>query len=299
MTSLSTKSVTRNIEALHYPKEGVTSHHFLYPKPTNKLCCNVVLQVTGVGALAHDYSLSSIMSGHKSVVSTLAVCSEVLYGGSWDGTIRLWCVSDHSPLVVLGEEAPIHGSVLSLAAHTHTIVAGHENGCTKFSNILTLTNSLTMMWNNDVPLSPISAHPSSIFSIYKEGQWLYSGGWNMNVVVQVIPLPSNKTVVVRVEEEQEEVLRSVERERGQTKMGTCSRRVSFGLQDFKRGYRRSIIVELVTSKKVLKISIQRALCDIRDLIRRVTCGYPWPELEGKGFGMIQERLRSSAWCLSD
>ncbi|GKD33272.1 protein translocase subunit SecA2, chloroplastic isoform X2 [Tanacetum coccineum] len=90
MTSLSTKSVTRNIEALHYPG-------------------------------SHDYSLSSIMSGHKSVVSTLAVCSEVLYGGSWDGTIRLWCVSDHSPLVVLGEEAPIHGSVLSLAAHTHTI----------------------------------------------------------------------------------------------------------------------------------------------------------------------------------
>ncbi|GJV31006.1 hypothetical protein Tco_1391406 [Tanacetum coccineum] len=31
--------------------------------------------------------------------------------------------------------------------------------------------------------------------------------------------------------------------------------------------------------------------------RRVTCGYPWPELEGKGFGIIQEQLRSSAWCL--
>ncbi|GJU78365.1 hypothetical protein Tco_1275435 [Tanacetum coccineum] len=34
-------------------------------------------------------------------------------------------------------------------------------------------------------------------------------------------------------------------------------------------------------------------------VRRVTCGYPWPELEGNRFGMIQERLRSSAWCLSD
>ncbi|GJU53126.1 hypothetical protein Tco_1226840 [Tanacetum coccineum] len=33
--------------------------------------------------------------------------------------------------------------------------------------------------------------------------------------------------------------------------------------------------------------------------RRITYGYPWPELEGKGFGLIQERLRSSAWCLSD
>ncbi|GJY64670.1 hypothetical protein Tco_0466130 [Tanacetum coccineum] len=37
------------------------------------------------------------------------------------------------------------------------------------------------------------------------------------------------------------------------------------------------------------------------LVRRVTCGYPWPGLRGnhKDFGMIQERLRSSAWCLSD
>ncbi|GKA61826.1 hypothetical protein Tco_0761345, partial [Tanacetum coccineum] len=35
------------------------------------------------------------------------------------------------------------------------------------------------------------------------------------------------------------------------------------------------------------------------LARRITCGYPWPELEGKRFGMIQERFRSSAWCLRD
>ncbi|GKC86326.1 hypothetical protein Tco_1142043, partial [Tanacetum coccineum] len=67
-------------------------------------------------------------------------------------------------------------------------------------------------------------------------------------------------------------------------------------------------------------------------IRMVTCGYPWPEIEGKGFaksggllasisgllsgrrvtceylrpelgekgsGLIQERLRSSAWCMID
>ncbi|GJR94181.1 reverse transcriptase domain-containing protein [Tanacetum coccineum] len=34
-------------------------------------------------------------------------------------------------------------------------------------------------------------------------------------------------------------------------------------------------------------------------VRRVTCGYPWPELEGKGFGMIQERYGSSAWRLND
>ncbi|GKD63774.1 hypothetical protein Tco_1305882 [Tanacetum coccineum] len=35
------------------------------------------------------------------------------------------------------------------------------------------------------------------------------------------------------------------------------------------------------------------------IVRRVTCGYPWPELEGKGFGMIQERYWSSAWRLND
>ncbi|GKC79681.1 hypothetical protein Tco_1130455 [Tanacetum coccineum] len=40
-------------------------------------------------------------------------------------------------------------------------------------------------------------------------------------------------------------------------------------------------------------------CDIRDLIGRITCGYPWPELEGKRFGMIQGRYGSSAWCLND
>ncbi|KAK9073231.1 hypothetical protein SSX86_007555 [Deinandra increscens subsp. villosa] len=118
----------------------------------------------------HDYSLSCVMNGHKSVVCTLVVCNGVLYSGSWDGTVRLWCLSDHSPLGVLGEEAPA-GSVLSLAAHTDTLVAAHENGCIK-------------IWNKDMPLNPISAHSSSIFSIYMEGQWLFSGGWNKTVVVQ-------------------------------------------------------------------------------------------------------------------
>nr|GEV45938.1 zinc ion binding protein [Tanacetum cinerariifolium] len=133
----------------------------------------------------HDYSLSSTMSGHKSVVSALAVCSEVLYSGSWDGTIRLWCLSDHSPLAVLGEEAPTCGSVLSLAAHTYTVVAGHENGCIK-------------IWNNDVPLSPISAHPNSIFSIYMEGDWLFSGGWNKTVVVQKVSGEESRVDVTEI-----------------------------------------------------------------------------------------------------
>ncbi|KAL8237061.1 hypothetical protein R6Q59_018142 [Mikania micrantha] len=118
----------------------------------------------------HDYSLSCTMNGHKSVVCSLVACNGVLYSGSWDGTIRLWGLSDHSPLAVLGEEAPA-GSVFSLAAHTNTLVAAHENGCIK-------------IWNKDVPLDPIRAHLSSIFSVYMEGQWLFSGGWNKTVVVQ-------------------------------------------------------------------------------------------------------------------
>nr|GEV15240.1 reverse transcriptase [Tanacetum cinerariifolium] len=37
------------------------------------------------------------------------------------------------------------------------------------------------------------------------------------------------------------------------------------------------------------------------LVRRIPCGYPWPGLGGnhREFGMIRERLRSSASCLSD
>ncbi|KAI3709084.1 hypothetical protein L2E82_38833 [Cichorium intybus] len=122
----------------------------------------------------HDYTLSCTMTGHKSVVSTLAVCNEVLYSGSWDGTIRLWCLSDHSPLAVLGEEASgtsTFGSILSVSANNQTLVAAHENGHIK-------------IWNKDVPLNPFSAHTNSIFSIYMEGQWLFSGGWNKTVLVQ-------------------------------------------------------------------------------------------------------------------
>lgn len=88
-------------------------------------------------SVCQDYSLSSTMTGHKSVVSALAVSNGVLYSGSWDGTIRLWCLSDHSSLAVLGEVASTCGSVLSLAAHTHTLVAAHENGSIKvFSSTL-------------------------------------------------------------------------------------------------------------------------------------------------------------------
>lgn len=79
------------------------------------------------------------MTGHKSVVSTLAICCEVLYSGSWDGTIRLWSLSDHTPLTVLGEgTSATVTSVLSLAVDRHMLIAAYENGCIKVSYTLNL-----------------------------------------------------------------------------------------------------------------------------------------------------------------
>ncbi|GJV11635.1 zinc ion binding protein [Tanacetum coccineum] len=141
-------------------------------KPIRRLNKEKYWLYSGIYAFA-DYSFSSTMSAHKLVVSTLAVCIEVLYSESWDGTIRLWYLSDHSPLAVFGEETPTCSFVLSLDAQTHIIVSGHKNGCIK-------------IWNNDVPLSPILAHPSSIFSIYMEGQWLFSNGCNKTIAVQKV-----------------------------------------------------------------------------------------------------------------
>ncbi|GJZ00832.1 hypothetical protein Tco_0518261 [Tanacetum coccineum] len=48
--------------------------------------------------------------------------------------------------------------------------------------------------------------------------------------------------------------------------------------------------------EIMDREIKKLKCVLSDLNRRVTCGYPWPELEGKGFGMIQERLSE---CLFD
>lgn len=79
------------------------------------------------------------MTGHKSVVSTLAICNEVLYSGSWDGTIRLWSLSDHTSLTVLGEgTSATVTSVLSLAVDRHMLIAAYENGCIKVSYTLNL-----------------------------------------------------------------------------------------------------------------------------------------------------------------
>lgn len=78
---------------------------------------------------SQDGRLVCTMTGHKSVVSTLVVLNGVLYSGSWDGTVRLWSLSDHSFLTVLGEETQgIVRSILSLAADEGTLVAAYQNG---------------------------------------------------------------------------------------------------------------------------------------------------------------------------
>jgi hypothetical protein len=34
------------------------------------------------------------MTGHQSIVACLVVASGILYSGSWDGTVRLWWLTD-------------------------------------------------------------------------------------------------------------------------------------------------------------------------------------------------------------
>eukprot|EP00268_Persea_americana_P066313 TRINITY_DN9000_c0_g2_i5.p1 TRINITY_DN9000_c0_g2~~TRINITY_DN9000_c0_g2_i5.p1 ORF type:complete len:140 (-),score=18.24 TRINITY_DN9000_c0_g2_i5:1098-1493(-) len=80
------------------------------------------------------------MDGHKSVVSSLAVCNGILYSGSWDGTVRLWLLSDHSPLAVLEDESSGNiASVLSLSVDRHMLVASYENGHVKVCDALHLS----------------------------------------------------------------------------------------------------------------------------------------------------------------
>ncbi|KAK9271029.1 hypothetical protein L1049_026618 [Liquidambar formosana] len=119
-----------------------------------------------------DCTLSCTMNGHRSVVSSLAVCDGVLYSGSWDGTIRLWSLHDHSPLTVLGEDAPGNViSVLSLSSDQNMLVAAHENGCIK-------------IWKNGVFKRSMQGHNGAIFALGLEGKCLFSGGWDKTVKVQ-------------------------------------------------------------------------------------------------------------------
>ncbi|PIN22016.1 Microtubule binding protein YTM1 (contains WD40 repeats) [Handroanthus impetiginosus] len=144
---------------------AVSGTEFLYTGSGDKLVKAWSLQ---------DYTLSCAMSGHKSVVSSLIVCNGVLYSGSWDGTVRLWSLSDHSPLTVLGEDKIGNvSSVLSLSVEHHSLYVGHENGSIK-------------IWRNDILLKSIQAQKGAVFSVSKNGKWLFSGGWDKTVSIQEI-----------------------------------------------------------------------------------------------------------------
>lgn len=119
-----------------------------------------------------DGTLSCIMDGHKSVVSTLAAHDGILYSGSWDGTIRLWSLTDHSPLTVLGNDLPgTATSVLSLIANQNILVAALENGQIK-------------VWRDDVFKKSTQCHGGAILACVMERKWLFTGGWDKIVNVQ-------------------------------------------------------------------------------------------------------------------
>ncbi|KAL2339739.1 hypothetical protein Fmac_007679 [Flemingia macrophylla] len=118
-----------------------------------------------------DETLICTMAGHRSVVSTL-VCDEVLYSGSWDGTVRLWSLNDHSPLTVLGEDAPAEMKpILAITVDRHFLVAACENGCIK-------------VWRNDVFMNSNTLHNGAIFAMSMQGKCLYTGGRDKNVNIQ-------------------------------------------------------------------------------------------------------------------
>ncbi|KAK6131519.1 hypothetical protein DH2020_034726 [Rehmannia glutinosa] len=64
-------------------------------------------------------------------------------------------------------------SVLSLSADHNLLFVGHENGNIK-------------IWHNDVLLKSIESHKGAIFSVNKNGKWLFSGGWDKTINVQEI-----------------------------------------------------------------------------------------------------------------
>ncbi|XP_057795426.1 uncharacterized protein LOC131011664 isoform X2 [Salvia miltiorrhiza] len=121
-----------------------------------------------------DHNFVCAMSGHKSVVSSLVLCSGVLYSGSWDGTVRLWSLGDYSPLTVLGDDKL--GNVVpvsSLAADHNLLFVGHDNG-----NIT--------IWHDDVLVKSTQRHEGSVFSVATNGKWLFSGGWDKKISVQEV-----------------------------------------------------------------------------------------------------------------
>ncbi|XP_064993393.1 uncharacterized protein LOC135629639 isoform X3 [Musa acuminata AAA Group] len=119
-----------------------------------------------------DYSLSFTMVGHKSTVSSLAVANGFLYSGSWDGTIRLWWLHDHSPLAVLGDEAPGNSTpILSLSVKSNLLISSHENGVLK-------------VWSNDVLVKSEQIQDGAIFALYIDRGSIFAGGWDKTIHIQ-------------------------------------------------------------------------------------------------------------------
>ena len=162
------------------------------------------------------------MTGHKSTVSCLAVASGILYSGSWDGTIRSWWLTDHTPLSVLEDD--IAGSiapVLSISTEANFVVSSYENGYfkvlwnlnhesyflatfspinlgTAFPLILTVLFFLLLnlecllfslfwnqIWKNDVLVKSAKLQNGAIYAVKLSGKWLYSGGWDKVINIQV------------------------------------------------------------------------------------------------------------------
>ncbi|KAF9616769.1 hypothetical protein IFM89_032322, partial [Coptis chinensis] len=100
-----------------------------------------------------DYTLTCTMNGHKSVVSSLAVCDGVLYSGSWDGTIRLWSLM-------------------------YEILISCDTSAFSFS--------FFQLWKNDVLSSSIETQSGAIFALDIKEKLLFLGGWNKGVDVKEV-----------------------------------------------------------------------------------------------------------------
>lgn len=133
-----------------------------------------------------NYTLSCTLTGHKSVVSTLAVCNGVLYSGSWDGTVRLWCLSDHSPLTVLGEDSLGNmASVLSLSADQNMLVVAYENGHIK-------------IWRDNLLVKSTDAQEGAVFSVCMKAMLIFTGGWSKTVTIQQLQGDNNSMDVIPI-----------------------------------------------------------------------------------------------------
>lgn len=116
-----------------------------------------------------DYSLEYTMEGHKSLVSALFVNEELLYSGSWDGTVRLWWLGDHSPLSVLGDNAPTHlSAVHAITMCNGTLIAVYNNGWLK-------------VWKDDILLKSLQVHNDAIIAADAAHDWVFIGSWDKTI----------------------------------------------------------------------------------------------------------------------